>query len=100
MNTLEEQYKIQWDETKKYWKRKRMKNALFFAVITVVIIIFTLSLQNHEYFTLLKYPLVIAAIASATACIREFIIPMKQETAELKNLNKLYDEERFRERNG
>lgn len=100
MNTLEEQYKIQWNETKIYWKKKRQKRAMLFAILTVIAIIFTMSMVNNEYFTLIKYPLGLAIIASAACSIRELIIPMKQETAELKHLNKLYDEERFKERNG
>lgn len=100
MNSVYEQYQIQFKETQKYWHRKRRKRALIYLILTIAIVITTFILRNDEYFVLLKYPLIIMAIISAVCVIRELIVPLRNERRELKRLEHIYDEERFRERKG
>ncbi len=100
MNSVYEQYQIQFKEAQAYWHRKRRKRALVYLILTAVIIIAAFVLQNHEYYTLIKYPLFIMGICSAACVIRELIVPLKEERQELKRLERIYDEERFRERKG
>lgn len=98
--TVDEQFRIQYNEVKTFWKKKRRKRTLLFLILTIAGIIMTIICSTTEYFTLIKYPMFFAILACATCTIRELIIPMKEETAELKRLERIYDEERFRERKG
>ena len=100
MKTIDEQYKIQYNEIKTYWKKKRKKRALIFFILTIISSIATIFFRNTEYFPLLKYGLLLIIVACVTCTCRELIIPMNEETKEIKQLNKIYNEQRFKERNG
>ncbi len=100
MKTLEEQYKIQYNEIKRYWKKKRNKRAAIFAIFTIISVIITIYTKSNSELILIKYPAFIITIAMLTCTVRELIIPLKDETKELKQLEKIYNEERFKERNG
>lgn len=98
--TIDEQYKIQYKETKEYWKKRRRKRALIYFILSISGAIALLLLRNSSYYILIQIPLTFGIIAGLTCTLRELIIPMKEETRDLNQLTKIYDEERFKERNG
>ncbi len=100
MKTIDEQYKIQYNETKRYWRRKRHKRAIVFSILTTIGIILLIISANTELFSITKYILGYAIIMGIGCIIRELIVPMTKEKIELNRLERIYDEERFKERNG
>lgn len=98
--TADEQFRIQYNEVKTFWKKKRKQRALIFFILTIGLIIITALLSTSEYYTLMKYIMFFAILSTATCTVRELVIPMKQEVRELRRLERIYDEERFRDRKG
>lgn len=100
MKTLDEQYKIQYDEIKQYWKKKRHKRAVIYLILTIIVVIALGIFSQLKYFELTKYPLIIGILAGITCILRELIMPLEQEIKDIKHLEEIYDEERFKERKG
>lgn len=98
--TLDEQYRIQYKEIKEYWKKKRKKRALIYLILTIIAIIALAIFSQLKYFNLTKIPLIFGVLAGITCILRELIMPLEQEIKDLKHLEEIYDEERFKERNG
>lgn len=102
MKTIDEQYKVQFKEIKKRYRKKKLIGTLIIGMIAIGLIgYFYLSIKDIiEYDPFFQAFSLIAGIAAAVIAVA---MPFKQthsEYIELRDLNSAYTHERFRERNG
>lgn len=97
MSNLDDNFYAQYKEIKKYWRKRRHNRAIIYCILAIIIGITMTVLQNNEYYVLIKYPLIIALIGTATCALRELIIPMREENREIARLKDSYNHEKLRE---
>jgi|GEM_PF-286775 cation transport ATPase len=102
MRTAEEQYQKQFNEIRQRWKRGRRRRALGMLITGVIGAI--AALISHFFFNAAKYEpwnyiVVLCGIALVIATpitiFRIFIRPIREEEAEIAHLNRVYEEQRF-----
>lgn len=102
MRTAEEQYQVQYKEIKQRWRKDRLRRALGMLIIGIIGIV--VALIVYKFFKSDNYApwniiaLLIGgglAIVTPITIFRIFTNPIKQENEEIKNLNNVYDEQRF-----
>lgn len=102
MRTAEEQYQKQFNEIRQRWKRGRRRRALGMLITGVIGAI--AALISHFFFNAAKYePLnyivvlcgIALVIATPITIFRIFIRPIREEEAEIAHLNRVYEEQRF-----
>lgn len=102
MRTAEEQYQKQFNEIRQRWKRDRRRRALGMLITGVIGAI--AALISHFFFNVAKYEpwnyiVVLCGIALVIATpitiFRIFIRPIREEEAEIAHLNRVYEEQRF-----
>ena len=102
MRTAEEQYQKQFNEIRQRWKRDCRRRALGMLITGVIGAI--AALISHFFFNAAKYEpwnyiVVLCGIALVIATpitiFRIFIRPIREEEAEIAHLNRVYEEQRF-----
>lgn len=102
MKSIDEQYKAQYKEIKKRYRKRKLIGSLIIGIIAIGLLsYFYLSIKDIiEYDPFFQTFSIIAGIGTAVIAIA---MPFKQthsEYIEIRDLNSAYTHERFRERNG
>lgn len=102
MRTAEEQYQVQYKEIKQRWRKDRIRRALgmlITGIIGLIIAIVTYVFFKSDTYAPWNWLIMLIggalAIATPITIFRIFTNPIKQENEEIKNLNNIYDEQRF-----
>lgn len=102
MRTAEEQYQKQYNEIRQRWKRDRRVRAIGMLITGVIGGI--AALVSHFFFDAVKYEPwnfiavlcgVALVIATPITIFRIFVRPIREEEAEIAHLNRVYEEQRF-----
>lgn len=102
MRTADEQYQKQYNAIRQRWKRDRRRRALGMLITGIIGAI--IALVSHFFFDAAKYEPwnfiavlggIALAIATPITIFRIFFNPIREEQAEIAHLNRVYEEQRF-----
>ncbi len=103
MKTITEQYEIQYKELKERHKKNRNKRMI--KSILIALLFFFIGVLANAGILIEKnegimYVCILFMFAFIIKAIRDRIMKTPKEKREINELNKIYEEERFKERNG
>lgn len=107
MRTAEEQYELQYKEIKRRWRKDRKRRALGMLItglIGLVAALIAYAFFKSDNFAPWNWIIMLCggalALATPITIFRIFTNPIRQEEAEIRNLNDIYEQQRFINREG